>query len=95
MGAWTFVTNHGAVLAYIAQHEKAKAIDISVSLGLTERSVRRIIADLACEGYVDIVKDGRVNRYKINLGLPLRRPGNRDVKVQDLLKTIAPRLVKN
>jgi len=71
---WTFVTNHGAVLACIARRSRIRAIDIALELGLTERSVRRTIADLTAEGYIEKTMEGRINRYSINTKLPLRRP---------------------
>jgi predicted ArsR family transcriptional regulator len=91
MTNWTFITSHGAVFALIAKHREIKAIDIASELGITERSVRRIIADLVATGYVDIDKKGRVNRYRVKPALPLRRPESRDVKVGELLKALLPR----
>jgi DeoR/GlpR family transcriptional regulator of sugar metabolism len=82
---WTFITGHGAVLAYIAKHRKVKALDIALELSMSERSIRRIIADLAAEGYINKKREGKVNRYEINPDLPLRRPQSRDTKVRDLL----------
>jgi len=87
---WTFITNHGAVLVYIAKHKRAKAIEIATQLGITERTVRRITADLEAEGYICKTKDGRVNLYEINPNLPLRRPEIQDTKVQELLSIFLP-----
>ena len=91
MKEWTFITNHGAVLALIVKCGQIKAIDIASELGLTERSVRRIIADLVAASYVVIDKIGRVNRYRVKPALPLRRPESRDVKIGELLKVLLPR----
>ena len=66
MARWTFITNHGAVTAFIAKHNRAKAAEIAAELGTTERSVRRITASLEAEGYVHKTEDGRVNRYEVN-----------------------------
>ena len=85
MGYWTFVTDHGAVFVHIAKYRKVRALDIALKLGMSERSVRRIIADLAAEGYINKKKEGKVNRYEINLNLPLRCPESRDIKVGELL----------
>jgi len=91
MEKWTFITSHGAVLALITKHREIKAIEIASELRLTERSVRRIIADLVSAGYVEIEKNGRINRYKVKPSLPLRRPESRDIKVGELLKILLPR----
>jgi uncharacterized membrane protein len=76
MSSWTFITNHGAVLALIGQYGQITARDIATELGITERSVLRIIKDLETEGYIQIERDGRVNRYLVNNEAPLRRHEN-------------------
>ena len=89
MSTWTFITNHGAVLALIGQYGQITARDIAAKLGITERSVMRIIKDLATEGYVRIERAGRVNRYVVNAQAPLRRQERRDVAVSELLSVLA------
>jgi len=91
MKDWVFITSHGAVLALVAKHREIKAIEMASELGLTERSVSRIIADLIAAGYVEKDKSGRVNRYKVNPHLTLRRPESREIRVGELLKVLLPR----
>jgi predicted ArsR family transcriptional regulator len=91
MREWTFITSHGAVLGLVAKHKQIRAIEIASQLGLTERSVRRIIADLIAAGYVAKDKKGRVNRYRVKPSLPLRRPESREIRVGELLKALVPR----
>lgn len=88
MAQWTFVTSHGAVLAVIAQHGQITARDIAARLGMTERPVRRIIADLETAGYLQKSRTGRVNHYEVNRNLPLRRLGLGDTKVGALLQVL-------
>jgi DNA-binding transcriptional ArsR family regulator len=88
MSAWTFITNHGAVLALIGQKGQITAREIAMELGITERSVMRIIKDLENEGYIDRERDGRVNIYRVNTNVPLRRRDKRDVMIGDLLKLL-------
>jgi predicted ArsR family transcriptional regulator len=85
---WTFITSHGAVLAYIASHDQVRGIDIALGLGLTERSVRRIIADLEAEGYITKERVSWFNRYKLNKKRPLRRAEIGDVEIGELLKVL-------
>ena len=89
MATWSFVTNHGAVLSLVAKHPRITARDIAAQLGITERSVLRIISDLEAEGYLERTRDGRVNYYEVNHDLPLRRPELRDTVVGDLLILMA------
>lgn len=90
MTTWTFITNHGSVLALISQHREITAREIANTLGITERSVHRIITHLEAEGYVQKRRVGRVNRYTVKHDLPLRRSDQRDTAVGELLKVLTP-----
>lgn len=96
MNEWTFITNHGAVFAMIAKHRQMTAADIAAEVGVNERSVRRIIADLEEAGYITKKRKGWYNRYNINSNLRLRRDELRDIRVRDLMETfskIKPKIV--
>ena len=88
MSSWTFITNHGAVLALVGQHERITTREIAAELGITERSVLRIIKDLEIEGYIHRQREGRTNLYQVNVEAPLRRHERRDVAVGQLLKVL-------
>jgi len=85
---WTFITNYGSVLALISEHREITAREIANTLGITERSVHRIIAGLEAEGYIQRRRVGRVNRYTVKHDLPLRRSNQRDTAVGELLKVL-------
>lgn len=86
---WTFITNHAAVLTLLDRGEHLTAREIALVLGITERSVIRIIKDLEKDGYVTKRKEGRENRYTVNKDLPLRRIDQREVHVRELLQLIS------
>lgn len=86
---WTFITNHGAVLTMVGEREQITACEIAKALGITERTVRQIIADLEREGYIEKQRVGRSNRYYVNRKLPLRRQERRDVAVGELLRILS------
>jgi predicted transcriptional regulator of viral defense system len=88
MANWTFLTNHGAVLCLVAEHQKITAREIAAILDITERSVLRIIADLESEGYLERFREGRTNWYRVYHGQPLRREERSHVPVGDLLKAL-------
>ena len=90
MPVWTFITNHGAVLALAAQHGQITAREIAQELGITERSVHRIISDLESGGYLERKREGRLNWYEVDHALPLRRKAQVDTAVGDLLKVLLP-----
>lgn len=91
MTNWTFITNHGAVLALIGQYGQITGREIASELGITERSVMRIIKDLENEGYIGRQRDGRVNIYRVNTEVPLRRRDKRYVMIGDLLQVLEKR----
>ena len=67
MSSWSFMTNHAGVLCFIATNPTATTKQMAATLGITERSILRIISDLEYEGYLKRKRDGRTNRYNLNL----------------------------
>jgi predicted transcriptional regulator len=85
MLGWKFLTNHALVLVYLAKHPRITALELATSIGITERAVRKIIADLEVESYISKEKEGRRVRYSINAKLPLRHQTQRDKSIGKLL----------
>jgi len=71
---WTFLSNHAHVLLCIARNPEITMKSISELVGITERAVQRIVADLVQQEYLKRSKDGRRNRYTISAQKPLRHP---------------------
>lgn len=90
MREWSFLSNHGAVLAMVGQHGRITAKEIAAATGITERSVHRIIADLESGQYLKKSRDGRINRYQVDSGRPLPHPLRHEVAVGDLLRVLLP-----
>ncbi|MBL7124728.1 MAG: winged helix-turn-helix transcriptional regulator [Dehalococcoidales bacterium] len=86
MRGWKFVTNHALVLCLIAQQPRITAREISLTIGITEKTTRSIISDLEADGYVTKKREGRRTKYGINPELPLRHEMQQDKAVGDLLK---------
>lgn len=82
---WTFLTNHAHVLFCIVQDPEVRLRDVAARVGITERAVQRIVTDLENEGYLEVSKEGRRNRYKVNFDLPLRHPIERHRSVRALI----------
>lgn len=89
--AWTFLTNHGHVLLSIAADPTARLRDLAERVGITERAVQRIIAELEEAGYLTHEREGRRNVYRIRAQLPLRHPVERHKKVAVLLALVEGR----
>jgi predicted transcriptional regulator len=77
------------VLGYIARHPDDTMAAVADSLGLTERGVAAIIRNLKDEGYLTIEHRGRRNHYSVNYGVSLRRPGHRQLLVEDVLEAVS------
>ena len=88
MTQWTFITNHAAVLSIVNEHPRITARDIAGMVGITERAVRKIIADLESGGYIAKKKEGRRVKYTVNSELTLRHRSQRDKGVGSLLAVL-------
>jgi DNA-binding IclR family transcriptional regulator len=87
---WTFLTNHGHVLLCLARAPELRLRDVAVMVGVTERAVQRIVADLEEAGYLTRRKHGRQNEYEIDAERPLRHPIEAHQKVKAILDLAAP-----
>jgi len=85
---WTFLTNHAHVLLCLAKFPDMRMRDLADTVGITERAVQRIIAELAEEGYIDIKRDGRCNKYTMHEEKHLKHPVESHRMVADLLRLI-------
>lgn len=72
MGDWTFITNHGLVLASIAKNVEKTAREIGDDVGVTERTAHKIITDLEKDGYITKTKVGTRNTYCIHPSVPIK-----------------------
>jgi DNA-binding IclR family transcriptional regulator len=94
LNGWSFLTNHGRALVFIASDPNARLRDIAAALDITERTAFGIVVDLADAGYILKEKDGRRNRYEIQGHLPLPETLNHQRtigEVLDLLVAASPR----
>ncbi|MGD9903491.1 MAG: helix-turn-helix transcriptional regulator [Vicinamibacterales bacterium] len=87
---WTFLTNHGHVLLCLARAPELRLREVAALVGVTERAVQRIVADLEEAGYLTRRKHGRQNEYEINGEQPLRHPIEAHQKVQAILDLAEP-----
>ena len=88
MPEWMFLTNHALVLSFLAKHPRITARELSTAIGITERTVRRLITDLHAAGYISKKREGRRIKYRINPDLPLRHATHREVAIGDFLESL-------
>jgi hypothetical protein len=88
-GSWTLLTGHGHVLVEIARNPRARMRDISAVVGLTERTVQAIVADLEAAGYLTRGRTGRRNRYTVNPDSLFRHSAQEGLRVGPFLDLLA------
>lgn len=82
---WRFLSNHAQVLLRISQDPDARLREIADSVEITERAAHRIVTDLIESGYLERVRVGRRNRYRVNPAAQMRHPAQNGLKVGALL----------
>ena len=87
--AWGFLTNHAQALLCIAHDPGVRLREIATTLGITDRAAFGIVTDLVEAGYVVKDKNGRRNRYEIQVDKPLPEAPLRQRTVGQLLDLLA------
>jgi DNA-binding HxlR family transcriptional regulator len=83
---WTFLSNHAHVLICLAQEPDIRLRDVAARIGITERAVQNLLADLEAEGLVEHQRKGRRNSYRLHLDQPLRHPIEAHREVGELVE---------
>lgn len=86
---WTFLTNYSHVLICLAAEPDLRMREVAEKVGITERAVQRIVADLEEAGFLQRNRDGRRNQYVINAKLQLRHPVEEHCTVAELLNMVS------
>jgi DNA-binding transcriptional ArsR family regulator len=87
---WTFLTNHAHVLLCLASDPELRLRDVAARVGITERAVQHIVADLEAAGMLTRTREGRRNRYALHAERPLRHPVEAHRTVADLVNLVLP-----
>uniref|UniRef100_UPI002ADD37AA helix-turn-helix transcriptional regulator n=1 Tax=Tepidiforma sp. TaxID=2682230 RepID=UPI002ADD37AA len=66
MAEWSLFTNHANVLLAITRNPDIRLRELAAEVGISERAVKRIVADLERAGYIQRERHGRRNHYEIN-----------------------------
>ena len=85
---WTFLTNHTHILLCLARDPELRIRDIAELVGITQRAVQRILVELEEAGALTHTREGRRNRYQVNLDCPLRHPLESAHLLRDVLATL-------
>lgn len=84
-GNWTFFSNHAHVLVCLLATPQPTLRDVAEKVGITERAVQRIVADLERGGVLERSRSGRRNVYRLFLDQPLRHPLEAQHSIREVL----------
>lgn len=88
MPEWTFFTNHAHTLLCIARDPGIRLRDVAEHVGVTERAAQRIVSDLVDAGYLERLREGRRNHYRIRADRPLRHPVEGGYHIGEILAVL-------
>jgi hypothetical protein len=88
--AWTFFTHHGHVLISLSRDPTLRLRDIAGAVGVTERATATLVSELVNAGYLQRFKEGRRNRYRVDLTGGLRHSVTAGVSVGAVLAPLIP-----
>lgn len=86
---WTFLTNHFHILVSLSREPYSRIRDLSDEVGITQRAVQRILAELVEDKVIKVKKEGRRNLYSINTKKRLRHPLESKHTIGELLAILS------
>ncbi len=86
---WTFLTNHAHVLVLLYQNPALTVREVARQVGITERAVQSILAELESAGILERTRVGRQNHYRIEPNVSLRHPIESHRTIGELLQLCA------
>ncbi len=92
MSDWSLLTNHANVLLCITEEPDIRLRDLAARVNISERAVKRIVADLEKGGYLARERHGRRNHYEVNAAATLRGPVAQGLQLGALLSALLPML---
>ena len=76
------------MLLCLHRNPRVRLRDVAETVGITERAAQRIVSDLVEAGYVSRQREGRRNRYVLNLSVPMRHPSQVDHEIGELVDVL-------
>ncbi len=86
---WTFLTNHFHILVCLSRDPSCRIRDLSDQVGITQRAVQRILAELIEDKVLKARKEGRRNSYIINRKKRLRHSLESKHNIGELLEILS------
>lgn len=90
MAEWNFFTNHANVLLCITEEPDIRLKDLAARVSISERAVKRIVADLEHAGFISRERQGRRNHYLVHGEAAIAGPMTRGLQLSALLSALLP-----
>jgi DNA-binding MarR family transcriptional regulator len=90
MAEWNLLTNHANVLLCVTEEPDIRLKDLAERIGISERAVKRIVADLERAGYISRERQGRRNHYLVHGEAAISGPMTRGMQLSALLSALLP-----
>ena len=87
-GKWTFLTNHLHVILCLHRDHDITVRILATQIGITERSVQRILKELEDAKAITRRRDGRRNLYQIRYKHRLRHPLEKNHTIGEVLELL-------
>ena len=85
---WNFLSSYAHVLICLTENPQARMREIADQVGLTERTVLRLITRLDAAGILKRRRCGRRNFYEITASTPLPHPLEARCSMEKLLRAV-------
>jgi len=89
MRKWGFLTNHALVIMRVFEHPRSTLREISQSVGITERAALSILRQMEEEDLVQRAKEGRRNRYTVNVHAALTSRVEGPYRIRQIITVLA------
>ena len=86
---WTFLTNHFHIIVSLSREPYSRIRDLSDQVGITQRAVQRILAELIEDKVLKVRKEGRRNYYTINRKKRLKHSLENKHNIGELLNILS------
>lgn len=83
---WTYLTNHTHTIITLLREPDIRVRELAIEVGITERAILRILGELEKSGVITKTREGRRNRYSVNLDAPLRHPLEAHCSLRELVR---------
>ncbi len=90
MSDWNFLTNHANVLLCVTEEPDIRLRELAVKVSISERAVKRIVADLEGAGFISRERQGRRNHYLVHNDAAIAGPMTRGLQLGALLAALLP-----